>query len=112
MNDTKIRIGIVGRKDNLIRAPEVRKLTEEEREKARETALQSGGAEYHKWEGLRMQIKPAGMIITNEAGEVETKFEGASVMFTLEDGAIYFMHVDLEKEKVIRISPPIYIQNK
>jgi len=60
-----------------------------------------------------MQIKPAGMIITNEAGEVETKFEGASVMFTLEDGAIYFMHVDLEKEKVIRISPPIYkIQNK
>jgi len=47
VNDTKIRIGIVGRKDNLIRAPEVRKLTEEEREKARETALQSGGAEYH-----------------------------------------------------------------
>jgi hypothetical protein len=25
----------------------------------------------------------------------------------LEDGTIYFVHVDLEKEKVIRISPPI-----
>gem|GEM_PF-6196705 len=29
-------------------------------------------------------------------------------MFELEDGTIYFVHVDLEKEKVIRISPPLY----
>jgi len=35
------------------------------------------------------------------------------IVVELEDGTIYFVHVDLEKEKVIRISPPIYkIQNK
>ena len=28
-------------------------------------------------------------------------------MFELEDGTIYFVHVDLEKGKVIRISPLI-----
>ena len=53
-----------------------------------------------------MKIRPTGVIITNEAGEVETKFDGASVMFELEE-TVYFVHVDLEKEKVIRISPPI-----
>ena len=54
-----------------------------------------------------LKIRPAGVIITTEAGEVETKFNGASVMFELEDGTIYFVHIDLEKGKVIRISPPI-----
>jgi hypothetical protein len=48
-----------------------------------------------------------GVIITNETGELETKFDGASVMFKLEDGTVYFVHVDLEKGKVIRISPPV-----
>ena len=55
-----------------------------------------------------IEIKSTGIIITNEAGEVETKFNGASVTFKLEDGTVYFVHVDLAKEKVIRVSPPIY----
>ena len=87
----------------------MRDLTEEEREKAKAVALSDpevrniiAGKNYE------LAIKPAGMIITNETGEVETQFNGASVTFELEDGTVYSVHLDLATEKVIRISPPIY----
>ena len=109
LNETEIRIAIGGREGKVIRAPEVRELTEEEREKASEVALSDpevqniiNGKNYEM-----IEIKSTGVIITNEVGELETKFDGASIMFELEDGTIYFVHVDLEKGKVIRISPPL-----
>lgn len=108
VNETEIRIAIGGKEGTRIRTPEVRALTEEEREKAKVVALSDlevqnviAGKNYE------LAIKSTGIIITNEAGEVETKFSGASVTFELEDGTIYFVHVDLEKGKVIRISPPL-----
>ena len=108
VNETEIRITIGGKEGKLIRAPEVRELTEEEREKAREVALSDPEVQnIIKGKNYEMEIRPTGVIITNEAGEVETKFDGASVMFELEDGTAYFVHVVLEKEKVIRISPPL-----
>lgn len=108
VNETEIRITIGGKEGKLIRAPEVRELTEEEREKAREVALSDPEVQnIIKGKNYEMEIRPTGVFITNEAGEVETKFDGASVMFELEDGTVYFVHVDLEKEKVIRISPPV-----
>ena len=109
VNETGIRIVVIsGREEKQIRAPEVRELTEEERKKAREIALSEPEVQnIIKGQKYTVEIKPAGMIITNEAGEVETKFNGASVVFRLEEGTIYFVHVDLEKGKVIRISPPI-----
>ena len=108
VNETEIRIAIGGREGKLIRAPEVRELTEEEREKAREIALSDTEVQNSiEGKNYEMEIRPTGVIITNEAGEVETKFNGASVMFELEDGTVYFVHVDLEKGKVIRISPPL-----
>lgn len=107
VNETEIRIA-VGGGGKLIRAPEVRELTEEEREKAREIALSDPEVQnIIKGKNYETEIGPIGVIITNETGGVETKFNGASVMFTLKDGTIYFVHVDLEKGKVIRISPPI-----
>lgn len=103
-----MRIAIGGGEGKLIRAPEVRELTEEEREKAREVALSDLDVQnIIKGKNYEMEIRPTGVIITNEAGEVETKFDGASVMFVLEDGTVYFVHVDLGKGKVIRISPPV-----
>lgn len=109
INKTGLEITIGDRDGKRIKAPEVRELTEEERERARAIALSDpevrniiAGKNYE------LAIKPTGVIITNEAGEVETKFNGASVSFTLEDGTVYFVHVDLAKEKVIRVSPPIY----
>ncbi len=109
INKTGLEITIGDRNGKRIKAPEVRELTGEEREKARAVALSDpevrniiAGKNYE------LAIKPAGMIITNEAGEVETKFSGASLTFGLEDGTIHFVHVDLAKEKVIRVSPPIY----
>ncbi len=106
VNETEIRITIGGKEGKLIRAPEVRELTEEEREKAREVALSDPEVQnIIKGKNYEMEIRPTGVIITNEAGEVETKFDGVSVMFELEAGTIYFVHVDLEKGKVIRISP-------
>ena len=39
MNETGLRIAIGGREGKLIKAPEVRELTEEERKSAREIAL-------------------------------------------------------------------------
>lgn len=108
VNETEIRIAIGGGEGKLIRAPEVRKLTEEEREKAREVALPDPEVQnLIKGKNYEMEIRPTGVIIINEAGEVETKFNGASVMFELEDGTVYFVHVDLGKDKVIRISPPL-----
>jgi len=107
-NETEIRIAIGGKDGKLIRVPEVRELTEEEREKASEVALSDPEVQnIINGNNYEMEIRPTGVIITNEAGEVETKFNGASVMFELEDGTIYFVHVDLEKGKVIRISPPL-----
>ena len=109
MNETGLRIAIGGREGKLIKAPEVRELTEEERESAREIALADPEVQnIINGKSYEMKIRPAGVIITTEAGEVETKFNGASVMFELEDGTIYFVHIDLEKGKVIRISPPLY----
>ncbi|MCK4475763.1 MAG: hypothetical protein KAU16_03470 [Methanophagales archaeon] len=109
VNETEIRIAIGGREGKLIRAPEVRELTEEEREKAREIALSDTEVQnIIEGKNYKMtEIKSTGVIITNEVGEVETKFDGASIMFELEDGTVYFVHVDLEKGKVIRISPPL-----
>lgn len=108
VNETEIRIAIGGGEGKWIRAPSVRELTEEERAKASEIALSDTEVQnIINGKNYEMEIRPAGMIITNETGEVETRFNGASVMFTLEDGTIYFVHVDLEKGKVIRISPPI-----
>ena len=109
VNETGLRIAIGGWEGKLIKAPEVRELTEEERERAREIALSDPEVQnIMNGKSYEMKIRPAGVIITNEAGEVETKFNGASVMFELEDGTIYFVHIDLEKGKVIRISPPLY----
>ena len=108
VNETGLRIAIGGWEGKLIKAPEVRELTEEERERAREIALSDPEVQnIINGKSYEMKIRPAGVIITTEAGEVETKFNGASVMFELEDGTIYFVHVDLEKGKVIRISPLI-----
>ena len=108
VNETELRIAIGGREGKLIRAPKVRELTEEERERAREIALADPEVQnIINGKSYEMKIRPTGVIITTEAGEVETKFNGASVMFELEDGTIYFVHVDLEKGKVIRISPLI-----
>ena len=109
MNETGLRIAIGGREGKLIKAPEVRELTEEERKSAREIALSDPKVQnIINGKSYEMKIRPTGVIITTEAGEVETKFNGASVMFELEDGTIYFVHVDLEKGKVIRISPPLH----
>ena len=109
VNETAIGIVVIsGREEERIRAPEVRELTEEERKKAREIALSDPEVQnIIKWQKYTVEIKPAGMIITNEVGEVETKFNGASVVLRLGDGTIYFVHVDLQRGKVIRISPPI-----
>jgi hypothetical protein len=108
VNETEIRIAIGGKVGKLIRAPKVRELTEEEREKARDVALSDPEVKnIMNRKNYEMEIKSTGMIIINEAGEVETKFDGASLTFELEDGTVYFVHVDLEKGKVIRISPPI-----
>ena len=108
VNETEIRIAIGGREGKVIRAPEVRELTEEEREKAREIALSDPEVQnIISRMNYTMEIKPMGMIITNEVGEVETKFNGASVVLRLGDGTIYFVHVDLQRGKVIRTSPPI-----
>ena len=108
VNETEIRIAIGDREGKLIRTPKVRELTEEERERAREIALSDPEVQnIINGKSYELKIRPAGVIITTEAGEVETKFNGASIMFELEDGTIYFVHVDLEKGKVIRISPPI-----
>jgi len=108
VNETELRIAIVGGEGKLIRAPKVRELTEEERERAREIALSDPEVQnIINGKSYEMKIRPAGVIITNETGEVETKFNGASVMFELEDETIYFVHVDLERGKVIRISPPL-----
>nr|CBH38634.1 conserved hypothetical secreted protein [uncultured archaeon] len=107
VNETGIRIGIGG-EGKLIRAPEVRELTEEEREKARKIALSDLVVQnIIKGKSYEMKIKSMGMVIINEAGEVETKFNGASVALGLEDGTIYFVHVDLERGEVIRIGPPL-----
>ena len=109
VNETELRIAIGGREGKLIKAPEVRELTKEEREKARKIALSDPEVQnIINGKSYEMKIRPAGVIITTEAGEVETKFNGASIMFELEDGTVYFVHVDLEKGKVIRISPPLY----
>ncbi len=108
VNETEIRIAIGGKEGKLIRAPEVRELTEKEKKKAREIALTNPEVQnIIKGKNYEMEIKSMGVIITNETGELETKFDGASVMFELEDRTIYFVHVDLEKEKVIRISPQV-----
>jgi hypothetical protein len=107
-NETGIRIAIGGKESKLIRAPDIRELTEEERAKAREIALSDLEVQnIINGKNYEMEIRPTGVIITNEVGEIETKFSGASVMFELEDGTIYFVHVDLEKGKVIRMSPPL-----
>jgi ribosomal protein L6P/L9E len=109
INKTGLQITIGDRNGKLIKAQNVRDLTKEEREKARAIALSDPEVrniiEREKYD---IEIKSTGIIITNEAGEVETKFSGASVTFKLEDGTVYFVHVDLAKEKVIRVSPPIY----
>nr|CBH39531.1 hypothetical secreted protein [uncultured archaeon] len=104
-----ITVVISGREREMIKVPEVRELTGEERKKAREIVLSDPEVQ-NIISGLiyTLEIKPAGMIITNKAGEVETEFDGASVVFRLEDGTVYFVHVDLEKGKIIRISPPIH----
>ncbi len=109
INQTGTEITIGDRNGKRIKAPQVRELTEEERKKAKAVALSDpevrniiAGKNYE------LTIKSMGVIITNEAGEVETKFNGASVSFELEDGTVYFVHVDIAKEKVIRVSPPIY----
>ncbi len=107
VNEPEIRITIGGKEGKLIRAPEVRELTEEEREKARDVALSDTEVQnIIKGKNYEMEIKSTGMIITNEAGEVETKFDGASLTFELEGETVYFVHVDLEIGKVIRISTP------
>jgi len=104
-----ITVVISGREREMIKVPEVRELTGEERKKAREIVLSDPEVQ-NLISGLiyTLEIKPAGMIITNKAGEVVTEFDGASVVFRLEDGTVYFVHVDLEKGKVIRISLPIH----
>jgi hypothetical protein len=109
VNKTAIGIVVIsGREEKRIKAPEVRELTEEEREKAREVALSDPEVQnIINGKSYEMGIKSAGVVIINEAGEVETKFNGASVVLSLEEGMIYFVHVDLGKEKVIRISPLI-----
>lgn len=109
MNETETRIVVVsGRERKQIKAPEVRELTEEEREEAKEITLSDPEVQ-NIINGMNytIEIKPMGMIIINEVGEVETEFDGASVSLRLEVGTIYFVHVDLENGKVIRTSPPI-----
>ena len=67
-------------------------MTEEERGKAREVALSDPELKnIMNGKNYEMEIRPTGVIITNEAGEVETKFDGTSVMFVLEDGTVYFV---------------------
>lgn len=107
--EASITIVISGREGEMIKVPKVRELTGEERKKAREIVLFDSEVQ-NIISGLiyTMEIKPAGIIITNKAGEVVTKFNGVSVVFRLEDGTVYFVHLDLEKGKVIRISPPIH----
>ena len=79
-NETGLRIAIGGREGKLIRAPEMRELTEEEREKAREITLPDPEVQdIINGKSYEMKIRPAGVIITTEAGEVETKFNGASL---------------------------------
>lgn len=109
VNETELRMVVIGvMEGKQIKAPEVRKLTEEEREKAIEIAFSDPEVQnIIKGKNYETEIKPMGMVIINEAGEVETEFNGASVVFELEDGTVYFVHVDIEKGKVIRISPPI-----
>lgn len=106
--EASITVVISGREREMIKVPKVRELTGEERKKAREIVLSDPEVQ-NIISGLiyTLEIKPAGMIITNKVGEVETEFDGASVVFRLEDGTVYFVHVDLEKERIIRISPPI-----
>ena len=88
----EVGIAIEGRDGKWIRAPEVRELTEEERGKAREVALSDPELKnIMNGKNYKMEIRPTGVIITNEAGEVETKFDGTSVMFVLEDGIVYFV---------------------
>jgi len=80
VNETEMRIAIGDREGKLIRAPEVRELTEEEREKAREIALSDPEVQnIINGKSYELKIRPASVIITTEAGEVETKFNGASV---------------------------------
>ncbi|MFZ2070750.1 MAG: hypothetical protein WAV32_03950 [Halobacteriota archaeon] len=109
INKTGLEITIGDRNGRRIKAPEVRALTGEEREKAKVVALSDPEVQnIIAGKNYELAIKSTGIIITNEAGDVETKFSGASVTFELEDGTVYFVHVDLDKEKVIRVSPLIY----
>ena len=79
-NETGLRIAVGGREGKLIKAPEVRELTEEERERARKITLADPEVQnIINRKSYKMKIRPAGVIITTEAGEVETKFNGASL---------------------------------
>ena len=68
MNETELRIAIGGREGKLIRAPEVRELTEEERERAREIALSDPEVQnIINRKSYEMKIRPTGVIINNRS---------------------------------------------
>ena len=68
VNETELRIAIGGREGKLIRAPEVRELTEEERERAREIALADPEVQnIINRKSYEMKIRPTGVIINNRS---------------------------------------------
>jgi len=68
VNETEIRIAIGDREGKLIRAPEVRELTEEERERAREIALADSEVQnIINRKSYEMKIRPTGVIINNRS---------------------------------------------
>lgn len=81
-------------------------LTEEVKEKAKEIALSNLKVkEIVAGKVYELKIKGIAELRMDERGEAEPG--GASVAFEFEDGTLYFVHVDLKKGEVIRISPPI-----
>ena len=101
--EIEIAIGDKVKTSEFIRGIE---LTEEEKGKAKEIALSDLKVKVII-AGKNYELKTGGIVELrlNERGEAEPG--GASVAFAFEDGTIYFVHVDLEKGEVVRISPPI-----
>jgi len=68
VNETELRIAIGGREGKLIRTPEVRELTEKERERAREIALADPEVQnIINRKSYEMKIRPTGVIINNRS---------------------------------------------
>ena len=106
-NETEIGIAIGDKVGTLIIVGGI-ELTEEEKKEAREIAISDPKVK-DLIEGKNYEMKISGIteLRMNEIGEAEAELGGASVTFELEKGTIYFVHVDIEKGKVIRISPPL-----